>query len=197
MSSKRLLKIVIGQTVLGLFIAMGMPALAACDPATNAEAVREVRQAINKYRRSLDVLKGLGVPIGPIENYLRVLASAVEKGVDIAEAAGEVDAEMQRIAAKNERLCDLAYSDDDSRWVCYAKFARSWQARNVKAVLNWNDSGSVIRRAVNKWLGSRCDRAADHRPKQRSSSNSDANNIRSSGSRPIRGACVITGTCNE
>lgn len=172
-----------------------------CDPATNAAAVREAREALKKIRESFDFLGQAGLPV---PNVLKIAANAVEAGVNLGEAAGELDAYLQEIDRRKERLCELAYpSGDDWQDVCKAQIARLWQARNVKAVLNWSDSTSLLRRAARKWTGSRCDRNAPTPVPPQSSrpvpppppSPSFEPPPTPSGTPPIRGACRITGTC--
>jgi hypothetical protein len=152
-------KYILSCSFLCLILADG-PALAArCDPATNAQAVAEARQGIERLNNFMSAIQGLGVPVPPtLSAAVDRLTRAAAMGVDLAEAAGEVDYQVQQIVANKHALCDLASPDDGDRWVCYAQIDRQWQARNVNAVLDWGNTGSVIHRAVDKWLGSKCER---------------------------------------
>jgi hypothetical protein len=133
-----------------------------CDPATNAQAIAEAREGLEKIRNFMSALGTLGVPVPtPLSNAVDRFGHAVEMGIDLGEAAGEADFQVQQIVSNRHRLCDLSTPDEDERWICYARIDRQWQARNVNAVLNWENTGSVIRRAVNKWMGSRCDRSEE------------------------------------
>jgi hypothetical protein len=78
----------------------------------------------------------------------------VDSGVDVGEAAGQVDYQVQGLVANKEKLCEAAGEDEE--WICKAKVARQWQARNLEAVLNWNNVGSVVRRVAAKWAGNGC-----------------------------------------
>jgi hypothetical protein len=142
-----------------LFAACGSAFAAKCDPATNAKAVAEARQGIERLNNFMLAIRGMGVPVPPsLSTVIDRLTHAVEVGVDLAEAAGQVDYQVQKIVANKHALCDLAFPDDGDRWACYARVDSQWQARNVNAVLDWNNTGSLIRRAAAKWLGSKCDR---------------------------------------
>src|SRR5262249_15424373 len=138
------------------FLTVSSALAAKCDPATNAQAVAEARQGIERLRNFMSAIKDLGVPVPPtLSTAIDRMTRAVEMGVDLGEAAGEVDYEVTRITANKHALCDLSTPDDDERFVCYARIDRQWQARNVNAVLDWNNTHSVIRRAVDKWTGSK------------------------------------------
>jgi hypothetical protein len=130
-----------------------------CDPATNAQAVAEARQGIEQLNGLTGAIRNLGIPVPPrLLNAVNRLSQAVEMGVDLGEAAGEADYQVQQIVANAHSICDQSYSESDDRFVCYATVDRQWQNRNANAVLNWNNAGSVVRRAAAKWAGSRCDR---------------------------------------
>ncbi len=126
-----------------------------CDPATNAAAVAEARQAIGQINDFMGAIRSLGLPVPPqLVAATQRLTSAIETGIDIGEAAGQVDYQVQQIVARKEKLCEAAGEDEE--WPCKARIARQWQARNVDAVLNWNNTGSVVRRLAATWTGSRC-----------------------------------------
>ena len=133
-----------------------------CDPATNAKAVAEAREGIDKIKKVVSQLRSSGLPIPKgLANAMTVLnrfATAADMGVDVAEAAGQADYEVQKIVANKYSLCE---GDDDEKFVCYAKIDHVWMARNVNAVLNWDNPGSVVRRTVEKWLGAKCDKDDD------------------------------------
>lgn len=183
--------------LLSAVLIMVSPACAACDPATNEQSIIEARGAIERYRNSFRFLKSIGLPVPlTVEKLVNVLVGAVEKGIDFGEAAGEVDANLQEIVAQQDRLCDLSYVEEGARWACYARVASLWQARNVPGVLDWNNTGSLVRRAAKKWLGSRCDRAKTPvRPLTRALPGSPSTQPLKANSRPILGPCVITKTC--
>lgn len=135
---------------------------AVCDPATNAAAVAEARQALEKMNKWISATKLLGFAVvippllsGAIDR-LNSGLDAMKMGVDLAEAAGQADNQVLRLVADKRRLCDVS-SPEDGGAVCLATIERQWMVRNVNAVLNWDNPGSVIRRAVDKWLGSKCD----------------------------------------
>ncbi|MER9105743.1 hypothetical protein NKH95_17570 [Mesorhizobium sp. M0848] len=137
--------------------AKGAPS--ACDPASNAKEVAEAREGIKQYQKFLDVLKSSGLPVPPTLQALgNKFGESVEMGVDLAEAAGQVEFELQEIRKNKYSLC--AQFDDNEDGVCWAKVDRLWQARNVEAVLSSNP-GSVVRRAVSKWLGNTCRKTFD------------------------------------
>jgi len=128
-----------------------------CDPATNAEAVREAREGTDRIKKFVKSLQSSGLPVpsglAVAMKTLNKFTTAADMGVDLAEAAGQADYEVRKIVANKYALCE---GDEDEKFICYAKIDRQWQARNVNAALNWNNPGSVVRRAVAKWLGAKC-----------------------------------------
>jgi hypothetical protein len=137
----------------------GATAQVQCDPATNAEAIAEARRGVQKLNEFLGALRAAGLPIprslsGTIGRFSR----AVELGVDLADAAGEVDYAVQKITDDEMRLCAELNPTDGSVGICEAHVFRQWQRRNIEAVLDWNNTGSFIRRAARKWMGSKCAR---------------------------------------
>ncbi|MER8843678.1 hypothetical protein [Mesorhizobium australicum] len=123
----------------------------ACDPATNAVAVKEARSGLDKVDNFIAQLKALGLPVP--STLVLAVTHAASKGVDLGEAAGQVDAEVQEIVKNKKKLC---VDQPEERDACEARIERQWQQRNVEASLDWSNTHSVLRRAVDKWTGNHC-----------------------------------------
>jgi hypothetical protein len=124
----------------------------ACDPATNQQAVSELRQGIDQINDFMSALRNAGLPVPPaLSGAVNELTWALQKGDDLAEAAGEVDAQVQEIVNNKNLICERAGDVGEGVDACLARIAHQYPYRNVPAV------GAVFVRAAQKWLGSKCD----------------------------------------
>lgn len=124
----------------------------ACDPATNAAAVKEARSGLDKVDKFIAQLRSLGLPVP--STLVSAVTHAASAGVDLGEAAGQVDAEVQKIVNDKTKLCSGL--TEGAAEECEARVPRQWQQRNVEVTLDWKNTHSVLRRVVAKWTGHRC-----------------------------------------
>jgi len=113
----------------------------------NVKDGREKIKVVRDFMKDIEYLGGK-VPPGlkkAVDRYLL----AVEMGLDLGEATQEVSEELHKVYEDAYRICGDEQTDD--YWVCRARFDRLWQSRNVKAVLNWNDDASLVRKVWSKW----------------------------------------------
>ena len=76
---------------------------------------------------------------------------AAKFGRDAAEAAQEVDIWVRKIYQDMYLICREEAATEDDYWVCRAGVDRQFKARNVKAVLDWNDDRTWVSRTWDKW----------------------------------------------
>ncbi|MER9558673.1 hypothetical protein [Mesorhizobium sp. M0323] len=127
----------------------------ACDPATNAAAVKEARSGLDKVNKFIAQIKVLGLPVPPtLSGAVLTMTRAASAGVDLGEAAGQVDYEVQQVVNNKLKLCSGLPEEDVGE--CEARVVRQWQARSVEGTLEWSNTHSVFRRAVDKWTGNHC-----------------------------------------
>lgn len=125
-----------------------------CDPSTNADRVREAREASDKADQLNKMLALAGLQPPPLlKKAIDRYTVAFNAGIDIAEAAGQADFELQKIAKDRKILCALG--DQDEVAVCEAKVDRlRWG--DPRAAIDWSNAGSVFRRVAAKWADGTC-----------------------------------------
>ena len=124
------------------------------------EQVEQVKRQIEERKRHTEalneLLKAFEAIGGTIPESLnlakRVLETSIEMGEKWGLAAAEADRDIRAIEQYKLLLC-REISDFDSQSICAATIVHKWQLRNVDATLNWYNERSVLRRAIDKWLG--------------------------------------------
>jgi hypothetical protein len=108
--------------------------------------IKVVQDFLDDYQRVTGVVpKALKTAI---DKYL----FALSVGLDVAEAADRVSAEVEEIYRDSYKACKDASPDEtDDYWVCVARVDRGWQKRNVSKVLYWDDNRSMVRQLWAKW----------------------------------------------
>jgi hypothetical protein len=117
----------------------------------------EITRARERIKTVQDFMKeverfGGKIPPGLKRSVDRYIFAA-EMGLDAAEAADEVSAELRLIYEDAYRICGDANGGDgtDDYWICRARVDRQWQARNVQKTLDWNDDRSWVMKVWGKW----------------------------------------------
>ncbi|TPI85482.1 hypothetical protein [Mesorhizobium sp. B2-8-9] len=127
-----------------------------CDPATNAATVKEARDALDKVGKFITQIRAMGLQVpATFTGAVSTMEHAANAGVDLGEAAGQVDYEVQQIVKDKKKLC---VDNTEGEAACEARIDRQWQQRNVQATLDWSNTHSVFRRVVDKWAGNHCPR---------------------------------------
>ncbi|TIL78920.1 MAG: hypothetical protein E5Y89_13970 [Mesorhizobium sp.] len=126
----------------------------ACDPATNAAAVKDARDALGKVDKFITQVRAMGLKVPPtLSGAVSTMTHAAKAGVDLGESAGQVDYEVQQLVKDKKKLCVDHPEGEDA---CEARIETQWQQRNIEATLDWSNTHSVLRRAVDKWAGNHC-----------------------------------------
>lgn len=144
----------LGAVLMAALSATGRAGSDRCDPATNADRVREAREALDKVDQLNKMLSLAGLQPPPLlKKAIDRYTAAVNAGIDIAEAAGQTDFELQKIAKDRKILCALG--DQDEEAICEAKIDRlRWG--DPRAAIDWSNAGSVFRRVAQKWADGTC-----------------------------------------
>jgi hypothetical protein len=118
------------------------------------EAERKKIKKIQDFIKDLEAAGG-EVPAGLKKSVNRFLW-AIDKGLDVADEAENVSIWLKKVYEDLYAVCKAGATtdgiyDDDQYYICKAQIDRKWQARNIDAVLNWNNDKSLVRRLWDRW----------------------------------------------
>lgn|GEM_PF-2817093 len=128
------------------------------------EAERKKIKKVQDFIKDLEAA-GAEVPQGLKRSVSRFLW-AIDKGLDIADEAENVSIWLKKVYEDLYALCKAGATtggvyDDDQFYICKAEIDRKWQARNIDAVLNWNNDKSLVRRLWDRWKQDLADLISD------------------------------------
>ena len=115
----------------------------------NYDAIVEFLEDLEKTDVAPEFIRRLNSALGKLSKY----KTALEFGLDAAEAAEEVRAILMEWYARAYAVCEAEQANGQDYYVCVARVDRQWQATNVKATLDINNSNSVVRKTWTKWKG--------------------------------------------
>ncbi len=119
---------------------------------------------IEKMKKDIKIVKDFIQAIekigGKVPSPVKAAIKAIEIGNDLGESAKEVDEWLKKVYKSLYSVCEEGASSlydqtemewDDHRMECMLNIDRQYQARNLNAVLAWNNDKSVVRRLWEKF----------------------------------------------
>src|SRR5262249_23759440 len=107
------------------------------NPTLTPEAILDqakFKSDIANIRSFIRAIEALGGRMPALTKAVDRLEFAVNTGTDVAAAAAETSLALRQYTDDLDRACEEGPEDP---FVCQAKVARTWQARNVQWVLSW------------------------------------------------------------
>lgn len=133
-------------------------------------AVQKIREEVRRLDLLADAMGKLGFKapdsLKGYYNYLGLLKSSFERGLDVAENAEAAQAQYAKLMSNREARCTLAAAKQwgwqavktdpqvrDDIDICLAAAVSRYQADAVALTLDWNNPDSVIGGLVRQWTG--------------------------------------------
>ena len=122
-----------------------------------SENIEQMQKDIKMVKDFVDGIEKLG---GAVPGPVKLAIAAIEAGTATAESAEAVDKWLKEVYDGLYNACEAGASAqyekgsmdwDDHKTMCEVKVDRKWQARNINAVLNWNEDKSLVRRLWEKF----------------------------------------------
>ena len=119
--------------------------------------IERMKKEIKIVKEFVEALEKVG---GKVPGPVKMAIAAIEAGQEIGESAEDVDKWLKEVYQGLYNACEEGASSlhkkgsmewDDYKTMCELKIDRKWQARNINAVLAWNNDKSLVRRLWEKF----------------------------------------------